>query len=505
MPDSVTPVTDDAATLKRRSVQGAAATFVSQGLRFLLQFGSQVALARLLMPSQFGLVAMLGPVLAFVGIFNELGLSQATIQRASISRQELSNLFWINVAVSTALAGLMCLAAPAIAAFYNEPLLVPIALALASLLVLGGLTAQQIALLNRNMRFMALATIDVSSTAMATIVGIAAALLGMGYWSLVLMQAVNSLTILLMAWGLCRYWPGLPRRGAGTLSLLRFGSHMTGFNLINFASTNMDSILIGKLGGSVQLGLYDRGFKLITAPMWTISMPIARVADSLLARLQNAPERYRRAHLLMLQLLQLVTLPAAAFIAATAGTLVPFLMGSQWTAAAPIVAGLAVANFFGSLGLGASWLFVSQHRAAEQSRYAIYRTGVVILSLAIGLHWGAAGVAWSYAAFGILTSGLPIWGATRRGPVRLADVLRASVPTMTGAIVAYVVVLVLASRLGAMPTLPRMALCGLASYAACAATLCCFPHGIGLLRDMWTLRSSFRGGGAPAAVQPSKV
>ena len=157
--------------LKQRSVRGAAATFIGQGTRFFLQLLSQVLLARLLLPAEFGLVAMIGPVLSFVGIFNELGLSQATVQRPSITHQELSNLFWINVAVSSALALLMCGAAPLIALFYNEPRLTAITMWLATMLVVGGLSAQQLALMNRHMRFGQLATIDVACTFMAVAVG----------------------------------------------------------------------------------------------------------------------------------------------------------------------------------------------------------------------------------------------------------------------------------------------------------------------------------------------
>ncbi len=493
--DAALPGAVPADALKRRSVHGVAATLFGQVLRFALQFGAQLALARLLPPAEFGLIAMIGPLLNFVWIFNELGLSQATVQRATISQQQLSNLFWVNAAVSTALAGLTCLAAPLIAWFYGEPRLFAITLWLSALLVVGGLGAQQIALLNRHMRFIPLATIDVTCTAVSVAVGIAAAWSGFGYWSLVLMQATNGLTILAMAWSWSRWWPSLPRRHVGTMSLLRFGGHMTGFNLIGFVGANLDMVLIGKFGDRVALGLYDRAFKLIASPMGAISLPVSRVADSLLSRLQASPDRYRRAFLLMLQALLLITVPVVAFIAAMAATLVPFLLGPAWAAAAPIAAAIAIATGFAPLSLSASWLFVSQGRTAEQLRFATARTVLIVTAVLVGLPWGAVGVARSYAVFGLVMHGLPLWGATRRGPVQRNDVVRAAAPFAAGAAAAWLAASAAGAGLaGTLPAALRLALCGASAYLACTATIACFPAGLRLLRELWGL------GFAPRAI-----
>ena len=510
MPDTETteqglrgPEPRDPGSLKQRSVRGAAATLVAQGVRFILQFVSQVVLARLLLPRDFGLVAMIGPVLGFVSIFNELGLSQATVQRATISDQELSNLFWVNVAVSTTLAGVMAASAPLIAWFYGEPRLVDITLWIATLLIVAGLSAQQVALMNRHMRFVQLAAIDVACTVVAVAVGIAAAWYGLGYWSLVLMQALNSLTIFVMAWMWSNWWPSLPRRHPGTGSLLRFGGHMTGYNIINFLGINLDSVLVGKVSGSVALGLYDRAFKLVASPIWAISLPVARVADSLLAKLQNEPERYSRAYLLMLQALLLITLPAIVFTTVTAGTLVPFLLGPAWVPAAPIVAWLAIATGFAPLSISSSWLFVSQHRVAEQMRFACWRTGVIIVALLAGLPWGAVGVARSYAIFGLLVHGLPLFGATRRGPVTLLDVVRSCHPVIVGGVLAGAAVyLVEMAFEPAVPTSVRLLIGAFLVYGVCGGTLLFFPNGTRLLRDMWLLRSMFRPAGRTMAAFP---
>ncbi len=487
------PPADGIDTLKRQSVRGAAATFLAQGLRFILQFGSQIALARLLSPADFGLVAMIGPVLMLVQIFNELGLSQATIQRAEISQQELSSLFWLNVGVSVVLAIIMAASSSAIALFYGQPELVMICMSLAGLLVSSGLASQQIALLNRHMRFSALAWIDIVCSAIAVVVGITAAWMGMRYWSLVLMQAANAITILIMAWALSDWRPSWPSRHEGFGNLLRFGGHVTGYNLINYAGTNLDSVLIGKLGGSVALGLFDRATKLVAAPIWQISLPVARVAVSLLSRLNTQADRYRSAYLRMLQGLLLATVPAVVCIAMTSSQFVPMLLGTAWTEAAPIVTWLAVATAFAPLSISSYWLFLSQDRVGEQLFYVCVKTAIAILALLIGLQGGALGVAQSYAAFAILVHGSLLWGATRTGPVSHSDVLRACYPfVIAGAAIASALTWLNDSSAAEQLTRGQLLLSDVvAAYGVCGLTMLCTPEGLKIARDLWNLRTHF--------------
>ncbi len=174
-----------AQTLKQRSVRGAAVTFGGQMVRFVCQFGGQVALARLLDPVDFGLLAMVAPLMTLVFLFNDLGLAQATVQRPEISRRDVSSLFWINVAASLAMCLVMSAVSPLVGQFYHEPRTVPLTIALSFALILGGMSSQQMALLGRAMRFRQLAIIDIASSAAGAVGGIAAALAGLGYWSLV--------------------------------------------------------------------------------------------------------------------------------------------------------------------------------------------------------------------------------------------------------------------------------------------------------------------------------
>lgn len=493
----------DPALLKRRSVHGAALTLLAQGVRAASQFSSQIILAHLLAPSVFGVIAMVAPVLSFVQIFNELGLTQATVQRERITHDELSALFWVNVGVSSCLALLMALAAPLVARFYHQPELMMVTICSASLLVLSGISAQQIALLNRLMHYGSLATIDVACSVFAAITGIVSAALGLGYWSLVLMQAANSLTITVLAWLLSHWRPSIRRwSGANIADLLRFGGHLTGSNILGYAEVNLPNVLLGRLFGQFALGLYDRAMKLVIVPWWQISLPISRVAVVLLSRVRGSDRLYVRAYDQMLQALLLAAVPGLLWASMEADRVVPFVLGRDWREAAPMVSYLSLATTLVPFGASAYWLFVSQGRVAAQLRWGFVSGGLTILSIVIGVPWGPVGIARSFACFAILVQGAGVWGATRSGPVNLARVFRASYPLCIGAAGSVVAMRAVDSALTSLSGTHATIFASLiVSYGACGVCLLCFPAGVRILRDVWELRLTLLSAPNPQVVQ----
>ncbi len=478
--------------LERRSARGVAFSLAAQAVRFVLQFASQILLARLLVPADFGLVAMAVPVLALAQTVGELGLAQAVIQRPALTHADLSLLFWLSILVNAVLALLMLAAAPGIALLYGEPRLTAVLDVFAALLVLNGVASQQMAVMARRMRFAAMAAIDVACLLVAVSSGVGGALAGFGYWSLVVMQASNLVVIAVLASLLSGWRPSRPARAGGVRAMLGFGAHLTGYNLLTYAGGNLDSVLIGAVSGPVSLGFYDRSMKLIVTPMWQLSMPLARVATGLLSRLQDRPAEYRRAYLGMLRGLLIATVPGFACGALLAGTLVPAVLGPQWVDAAPVVAWLCLSAILVPYGISASWLFVSQARVQAQLRWACIRTGLSLATLVAGLPWGVVGVAVAYAVMSPLVQGSMVWGATRKGAVSLRDVALGTYPILLCTAVGTAVAHWSAGWLP-MPGAAVQLLASLAAiYVAGGMSLLCFPAGIALLREVATARHAFR-------------
>ena len=203
--------------LKGRSVRGGLASMATQVAKLGLQVGSTMLLARILTPEDYGIFGMAVVVTGFLAMFNDLGLSMATVQRREITHGQVSALFWLNAGLGAAIALLAVLLAPAVAWFFDEPRLTPVIQLLAVSFFVGGLGVQHQALLRRQMRFGRLALLDATSLAAGIVAGVACAWRGYGYWSLVAMQVTLVATTVVGSWALCRWVPGRP--GDGPLEL----------------------------------------------------------------------------------------------------------------------------------------------------------------------------------------------------------------------------------------------------------------------------------------------
>src|SRR4029453_6193239 len=235
--------------LKGHTISSGAVTVSAQGAKFLLNLVSTMILARLLNPGDFGLVAMVTTVTGFLRVFKDAGLSIATVQREKITHAQVSNLFWINIAVSAVSTLVVAASAPIIARFYHNPNLISITLLLSTTFLISGTTVQHQALLKRQMRFKALALIEVGSMVIGVLVGATMALRGYRYWALVGSSLSTEIASLMLTWSVSRWRPQLPARRSGIAPLLSFGAHRTASELILSLARGSDNLLIGRFYG----------------------------------------------------------------------------------------------------------------------------------------------------------------------------------------------------------------------------------------------------------------
>lgn len=400
------------------SVRGGATTTAAQAIAFAIQMTSTVVLARLLTPADFGLIAMVTAVTGFAGMFKDLGLSMATVQRAEITHEQISNLFWVNVGVSLLIALITVAFAPLIAWFYGDSRLTAIAAALSVALIFGGLGVQHLALLQRQMRFTALAAIQTISALVGVAAGIGAALLGAGYWSLVIMQIAGPFAKMIGAWLACRWRPGWLVRRSGVRGMLAFGVNITGFNALNYFARNLDDILIGWRWGAETLGFYSKAYSLMMLPLSQINSPVSSVAIPALSRLQDDPERYRQYYLRAISVVAFVTMPGMAFLVVMSRQVILAVLGPQWTEAARIFMILALAGLVQPLGNTTGWLYVSQGRTNDMFKWGMISSFMTVLVFVVGLPWGAVGVAVSYSIYNWAVTPFLYWFAGRKGPVK---------------------------------------------------------------------------------------
>lgn len=411
--------------LGKRAVSGGAITAAAQGVKFVMNLVSAVVLARLLSPEEFGLVGMVLAVTGILGLFSEVGLSTATVQRETITHAQVSNLFWINIALSSFIGLVSMALSPSIAWFYDEPRLVGIMIALSSVFFLSGTAVQHRALLIRQMRFKAIAVIEVVSMSIGLVVGCAMALEGFTYWSLVGMQLCVAASALAITWCMSGWRPSLPRQQTGVSSLVTFGVQIMASDLITRVAARMDSILVGRFFGAEPLGLYTRAQVLLSRPLEQLLSPVGSVLIPVLSRVQTDPERYRRTFLRAYSLLGLVTFPLMALFLALSEPLVLLLLGTDWTGAVPLFAGFTLVAITLPLSYAASWLFLSQGRGRDLLRAYVILSAFTVVAYFCGLPWGPLGIVLAFAIYGLAIR-VPIlyYLAGRSGSVRTADLWR---------------------------------------------------------------------------------
>ncbi|MEM9474830.1 MAG: lipopolysaccharide biosynthesis protein [Pseudomonadota bacterium] len=449
---------------------------LSQAVGVGCMIGSVIVLSRFLTAYDFGLIAMVGPVLAFLAMFRDLGLLQAVIQKKDLTYGQLNTLFWINMAISAGLTLILVLAAPWIAAFYRAPDLVPLIQVMALGMVITGLGAQHFALMNRQMMFGRMA-INASLIAVAGLAtSILWALVAPSAWALVAGSILGMVLGAVLVWLWVPWRPTWPAWAPGTGTLFGFGAGVTGFKLANFFSRNLDNILIGRAWGGETLGLYDRAYKLLLFPLNRVAQPLSQVMVPVLSRMQDEPARYNHAFFRVFGLMQLAVLPGVAAATAMAETAVPFLLGAQWAAAAPIFAALGIAGMVQPLGSPTGWIFISQGRTTEMAWWGFASALITCGAFLWGVQHGVVELALAYAGASVLKLGPLWWIICRKGaiaPARLSDRI---LPVLAAGFVTLGALTLVQDTLPG-PAVVRLITGTLLSYAMFTALIAMTPYG----------------------------
>ena len=385
-------ITDtDLKNLGSKTARRGVVAISGQAIVFVVQFLGTIVLARVLSPSDFGLVGMVMVLMLLIRFFRDFGLTKATIQRAVISRPEISNLFWINAGISLLLGVLLTAFAPLIASFYGREELTQITMALAGGLVIEGLGLQHRALMSRRMQLGKLALCDVVAQCLSVSVALMAAFHGLGFWALVLMPIVGSVTRLSFIVCFTRWIPSMISNHGDTRSYLFFGSNLFGYHLLNYFSRNTDSILIGRFLGADTVGLYSYAYRLLMLPIQQLNGPMLNVMLPTFSRLQGEPDRFAETYYKTVRMMISVTFPFLGLAYAIAPSLFTFVLGVEWIESAYLFQILAPAAFVIASNVATDWVYLARGETNRMFKWALFRVPFTLIFMVIGLFYGGVG------------------------------------------------------------------------------------------------------------------
>jgi O-antigen/teichoic acid export membrane protein len=394
--------------LRQRTVKGVSWSAVSQLVTQCFTWAISIILARILGPKAYGLIGMTAVFSGFAMLFSDLGLGAAIVQRANLEKRHLDTAFWINALAGFVMTGLMAACAPLIASFYNEPRLTWLSIVIAFQFFLGGLNVVQQALIRREMRFRALAGVQIISTIVAGIAGLAMAFAGMGVWSLVAQPLCSSLIRVLLFWQVAHWHPSWSVELKAGKELFGFSAYVLGFNIVNYWGRNADNLLVGRFIGAQALGIYSRAYSLMLLPLTQITTVVAAVMAPALSSIQEDKARVRRSYLKAVSVVALLTFPMMTGFFATADRLILALLGKPWAEVIPIFKILCGVGLLQSITTTMGWIYQSQGRTDLMFRMGLAGSTGCIVAFIIGIHWGVLGVAWAYCLY-CLIAWYPLW------------------------------------------------------------------------------------------------
>ena len=379
--------------LRQRTARAAVARLCAQAANLLLRVISLGVLARLLEPKDFGLVSMVTALTGVLNLLRDFGLSAASVQSPTVSEEQKTTLFWINVLFGATLAGTGVALAPLVSAFYQEPRVYWVTVVIATTFLFNAAGIQHAALLQRQMRFTALSLIDTGSWIVSTSVAILAAKAGFGYWSLVAMTVTLPIASTAACWLATAWVPGMPRRGTGIRRILRFGGTITINGLVIYAASNFEKVLLGRFWGADAIGIYGRAYQLIRLPTDTLNGAVGEVAFSALSRLQDDHKRLKGFFLTGYSLVIGLTLPATCACCVFASDLIALLLGPKWNDAAPIFRLLTPTILVYAIANPLGWLLGAIGMVERGLKMSLAMAPFIIAANFVGLPYGPKGVA----------------------------------------------------------------------------------------------------------------
>lgn len=419
----------------QKTARGIFWNFIAYALSKGVVLVTTSILARLLSKDDFGVVALAVIAINYLSVVKDLGLGTALIQRRENVKEAANTVFTLNLIFGLLLSAILIPLAPWIAAYFQTPVVTPVLRWLGLTFFISAFGSVHVVWLMRELDYRRKLIPDMGSTLIKGIVSIGLALGGYGVWALVIGQLSGVLSSVILFWVIVPWRPRLTLDSKVTKALLTFGSSIIISDILSVSIDNLSYIIIGRLYGAVQLGIYTLAYRLpemlLIGNLWIM----ASVTFPAFANIQNDSANLRRGFLGAIRLVGLIATPICLGLMVAAEPIILVVFGDQWVDAIPILRVLALYALVASVGYHVGDVYKAIGRPNILLYMTIFTLVLLGLALWIGSPFGLIGIAWGYVIAVFIERVISIIISTRFIDVTLKEILLELIPSVKGGFV----------------------------------------------------------------------
>jgi PST family polysaccharide transporter len=374
---------------------------LGRGAQVLTQLLGVSILARLVSPADFGLLALAGVATALLRLLLDMGTATAVVQKANLAHAQVNSIFWFNLLTGTVLGTALLVFSPWIAFLLGDGRVRPVLGLLALAFPITALGATQIALLERESQFKRLAIQGSIAGSAGLTTAIVLALNGFGVYALVAQSIVAALLSTGLAWRASGWKAGRPSM-RGLDEIAGFSGNLLAFNLLNYLHRNSDTVIIGRVFGQGDLGIYNVAYRILLFPLQNITFAINKAMLPAYSKRQLDHANLREHYLLTLRGIALVTAPLMTSVWWGREPIVALLLGPSWAKAGPIIAWLAPVGFLQSILSTSGSVLTAIGKTTTLRKLGVVGVPFLTVSFLAGIPWGVQGLAASYCLANVI-------------------------------------------------------------------------------------------------------
>lgn len=384
--------------LKSKTISGLIwSSFEKFGVK-IISFISNIILARMLSPDDYGCVGMLMIFILISMTFVDGGFASALIQKKNTTKDDECTVFYWNLAISAVCYLILFVSARGIATFYGIPKLEKVLKVQGLILFTNSIAIIQINKLKRDLKFKQLTKIHIASAILSTALAIWFAFLGFGVWALVLQQLTHSIFNAIFAWFTCKWKPEFRFSTKSFKSLFGYGSFLLFSNLLNTFCDNLHGLIIGKCYSADSMGFYTQAKKLEEIPTYSISNVVNQVTFPVFSKIQDNKDKLHNSVRSCLRMMNFLNFPLMIFLCTVAEPLIVLILSDKWLPSVPYFQILCVAGVVNCAQSVNYQVVLAAGRSRAIFQWNIVKRAIGIVLLFIGVRFGVEGVLWGMVA-----------------------------------------------------------------------------------------------------------